>query len=349
MGYNVAMPTLVRTPKSVPVPVPHAVAVPPKQDNRWKYILAAAIVLLLLLLLLLFSFGKGTNSSGAGTSGTEQTGMGQNGSDQEGHADVAGDANEESAATGSTDESSETNETTESGVETETGGTPTPAVYEGEINETVESEVPRRASIEDLLRQLDGEEAKDSSSEDRRDTQRDGNRLGLGDASVNFFGATGRGSKFVFAFDNSGSMSGRPLEAVKRELIQALEPLRSNHSFNIIVWNSTYEKWRPNLVPATQTNKADAIKFIEDTVATGGTEPREPLLASILQKPEVIFFMTDGEFSLNVDEIVRNAGRIVISTVQFSDGAPLAVLQELARRTNGDFMLIRVGGLSDAL
>jgi len=59
--------------------------------------------------------------------------------------------------------------------------------------------------------------------------------------------------------------------------------------------------------------------------------------------------MTDGEFSLNVDEIVSNARDIVISTVQFSDGAPLAVLQELARRTNGDFMLIRVGGLSDAL
>ena len=139
------------------------------------------------------------------------------------------------------------------------------------------------------------------------------------------------------------------MEAVKQELIQALEPLKSNHTFNIISYDDRYEPWRNKLVSGTAENKADAVKFIEDTTARGGTIPRESLLLAIDNKPQVIFFMTDGEFSLDVDEICQRAKGVIINTVQFSERSPLAVLQELAKRTGGDFMLIKVQGLSDAL
>ena len=341
------MNTISGMPIRPPIPMPEVrpVPVPMKQDNRWKYGLAAAIVLLLLLLLLLLI---GTKATGTGThgDGTQATGTGtdllgtghQDGDTTD--ADSAGEADAHSA-----DEDATIAEPAETLGDPETGAdekTTQPVV-------TV-SEPTRESAIDDLLRRLtaEPEENMDSQPEDRQN-QTGGNALVKGDASVNFFGATGKGSKFVFVFDRSGSMSGRPLESVKRELIKALEPLKSNHSFDIIAYDHTVEAWKDKLISATKENKADAVGFIERISSRGGTEPRAPLLAAIDHKPEIIFFMTDGEFVLNVDEICARGKKIIINVVQFSDGLPLAVLQELAKRTGGEFMLIKVRGLNDSL
>ena len=335
-------------PGSRPVPVPL------KRDGWWKYGLAiAVIILLLLLLLLLFSFG-------AGSSGTGPGGSGQGGEAASGTGGTDGQAVMESTGEGpAMDETTELGEDTRS----ETSKSPAPPtatiVGETKTGEVIEppvvdatSEPSRAIAIDELIRRLRAEPEEDTdpqTSNERRNSQAGGDALVKGDATVNFFGATGKGSKFVFVFDRSGSMSGRPLETVKRELIQSLEPLKSNHSFNIISYDDQYEMWKDRLISATQGNKADAIKFIEATNARGGTQPRESLLIAINQRPEIIFFMTDGVFTLDLDEIIRSRRGVIINVVQFSNDAPLAVLQELARRTGGDFMLIPVRGLSDAL
>lgn len=343
--------TLMSIPVSKPVPVPM------KKEERWKYALAIAIVVLLvLLLLLLLAFGAGPLGTGPG-------GAGQGGSSAgDGAGGVAGTAAADSIGdstgngTGGDDPAMVNTIEVDSDPTSEVGNA---SEADKGTNDGIESpiaadipETPRDMAIEELIRRLSADSDDDASSPsdpDRRNSQSGGDALVKGDATVNFFGATGKGSKFVFVFDRSSSMTGRPLEAVKRELIKSLEPLRSNHTFNIISYDSRYEMWRPRLVSATQENKVSAIRFVEETDARGGTEPRMPLLEAINQRPEVIFFMTDGEFTLDVLEIVRSGRGIMINTVQFSDGHPLLVLQELARRTGGEFMLIPVRGLSDAL
>ena len=340
-----------------PVPVPHEVAVPLERDNRWKYGLAIAIIVLLLLLLLLLSF-----SSGAGSSGTGSGGAGQGGdSAGTGAGGDGGTTAAESTGAKGTGNSPAVAESTKSDNESsgETGTPKTTAEAESKTGDgstplVAATEPPSDLAIEELIRRLSAESDDDASSQSdtdqRRSSQSGGDALVKGDATVNFFGATGRGSRFVFVFDRSSSMRGRPLETVKRELIKSLEPLRSNHSFNIISYDSSYEMWSPRLVTATPESKANAIRFIESTESRGGTQPREPLLEAINQRPEIIFFMTDGEFTLDVDEITRNRRGIIINTIQFSDGnVPLMVLQELAKRTGGEFMLVPVRGLSDAL
>jgi len=339
-------------PGKRPIPVPHEVAVPLEKDNRWKYGLAIAlIVLLLLLLLLLLSFGAGSSGTGPGGSG------------QGGHSAGTGAGGEAgTTAAEGTGDGPAVAESTESDANNETSGETVTPVFTAEAeNKTgrgneplaAATEPPSDLAIEELIRRLSAESDDDASSQsdtDRRSSQSGGDALVKGDATVHFFGATGKGSRFVFVFDRSSSMSGRPLESVKRELIKSLEPLRSNHSFNIISYDSRYEMWSPRLVSATPVNKANAIRFVEGTNARGGTQPREPLLEAIQQRPEIIFFMTDGEFTLDVDEITRNRRGIIINTVQFSNNnVPLLVLQELAKRTGGEFMLIPVRGLSDAL
>jgi hypothetical protein len=326
------------------VPVPHGIAVPPtqddRQDNRWKYGIGAAIILLLLLLLLLMllSFGAGTKTTGTGLSGTDQSGIASSGSNQDGQSSDAAGESESTAAEEGVGEDTAATELTES--EDDAGRESGEESESSTITEGAE-ESGKATAAGELVRRLLGAELEDdtdSQTEDRREReQTGGNTLVKGSATVNFFGATGKGSKFVFVFDRSGSMMGRPLETVKRELVQALEPLKSNHSFNIIAYDDRYDLWKPKLISATKENKADAVRFIESITSRGGTEPRVPLLLAIDQKPEIVFFMTDGEFTLNVDEIAASAKRIKINVVQFSDRLPLLVLQELAKRTGGDF------------
>ena len=280
--------------------------------------------------------------------GSQSTGMEQPGTDQAGQNLIGQSVDTNSETETTAGEGSQIAESVEPTDDTENGNDKdtTPPVSD------TESEPTHASAIADLLRRLSTEldENTDSQPEDRKNREpTGGDSLVKGDASVNFFGATGKGSKFVFVFDRSSSMSGRPLESVKRELIKSLEPLKSNHSFNVIAYDSTYEIWKDKLISASKENKADAVRFVERIFSRGGTVPREPLLAAIDLKPEIIFFMTDGEFVLNVDEICGKGRKVIINVVQFSDGVPLAVLQELAKRTGGEFMLIKVRGLSDSL
>lgn len=329
-----------------PIPVPHGNAVPHKQDERWKYRLAAAITALLLLLLLLLLLFN-----------VKSSGMGQTGSNPGGQTAGAAEGTENAAAdrAGANEPESgaeeETNEPAGQPAAGEPDSNASNDTKEGTAPPVMATEPPRDIAIDELLRRISAEPDEDNfpANEERAKERTGGDAIVKGDATVNFFGATGKGSKFVFVFDRSGSMRGRPLESVKRELIKSLEPLKSNHSFNIIAYDSRYDMWRDRLISATRENKADAVRFVEGTVDRGGTQPREPLLTAISQKPEVIFFMTDGQFSLDLDEIGGKARGVIINVVQFSEGGPLAILQELANRTGGEFMLIKVQGISDAL
>ena len=63
------------------------------------------------------------------------------------------------------------------------------------------------------------------------------NRLGSGYANTSVFGAAGKGFKFVYVFDRSGSMGaygGAPLAAAKAQLIKSLEDLSQTHQFQIL-------------------------------------------------------------------------------------------------------------------
>ncbi|HTN76656.1 MAG TPA: hypothetical protein VL096_15465, partial [Pirellulaceae bacterium] len=69
-----------------------------------------------------------------------------------------------------------------------------------------------------------------------------GPKLGMGHnyTETGVFGVKGRGTKFVYVFDRSGSMSGfggRPLAAAKRELLASINDLDTVHQFQVIFYN----------------------------------------------------------------------------------------------------------------
>ena len=186
--------------------------------------------------------------------------------------------------------------------------------------------------------------------------------VGMGEATVSVFGTEGKGTKFVYVFDRSASMEGTPIRAAKRELIQSLDSLGDHHQFNIIFYSSqgNLRTWKPGrqLLFASESNKQDAARFVLGIMPEGGTRHFEPLLAAIAHRPDVIFFLTDGEpqddlTSVQLNEIDRQNNRLrqgtQINVIQFSSGgftdSESRALRQLADQNQGAYRYVNVLGL----
>ena len=180
-----------------------------------------------------------------------------------------------------------------------------------------------------------------------------------GEAVVQFFGAEGKGTKFMFVLDRSGSMEGKPLQRAKEKLVQSLESLGNLHQFNILFYNGT-DDWLllqrgRQLVFASASEKQRAVRFVAGITADGGTRHFNPLLEAILHRPDVIFFLTDGERydDLTADQLReierRNSRGVQINVIQFGSGgftdSPSESLKQLAAQNQGEYRYVNVLGL----
>ena len=178
--------------------------------------------------------------------------------------------------------------------------------------------------------------------------------MGTGETTVQVFGLNGTGTKFMYVFDHSLSMEGTQIRAAKAELLRSLDSLGDSHQFNIIFYNNLWQLWRPpergrQLVFATAANKQGATRFVNAITAEGGTRHYEPLIEAIRHRPDVIFFLTDGEsqddlrrVELNAIERENSLGQMVqINVIQFGRGgftdSPSSSLQQLAEQNRGQY------------
>jgi hypothetical protein len=181
----------------------------------------------------------------------------------------------------------------------------------------------------------------------------------LGRATQTYvFGAKGEGSVFLYVFDRSDSMNdhqGRPLAAAKAELIRSLQSLGPAHQFQIIFYNEQPIAFKlnpsqpPQLVFATESNKALAADFVRQVHAFDGTRHLDALRLALRLAPDVVFFLTDaGEPQLSVAglETFRqlNAGT-VINAIEFGVGPDPGgdnFLVRLARQNDGQHVYVDV-------
>jgi hypothetical protein len=176
-----------------------------------------------------------------------------------------------------------------------------------------------------------------------------------GRARTSMFGTTGVGHKFVYVFDRSASMGGsgqRALKAVKAELIESLKNLDTVHQFQIIFYNEKPVIFNPSGMPgrlafATQANKDRAVRFIESITASGNTRHDEALRLAIRLRPDVIFFLTDGDdpklSRRELDQIGRIANGITINTIEFGPGPQpegKSFLATLAGENDGQYVYV---------
>jgi Ca-activated chloride channel family protein len=110
--------------------------------------------------------------------------------------------------------------------------------------------------------------------------------------------------ELTFILDTSGSMVGNAIEQAKQALISGIQSLSEMDTFNVIEFNSRAQNLWQSAQSASPARKSQAIEFISQLQASGGTEIADALkLAfSLHQKSEQerlhqMLFITDGSVS----------------------------------------------------
>lgn len=174
-----------------------------------------------------------------------------------------------------------------------------------------------------------------------------GNGPGLG---AGFFGAKGEGRSFVFVVDMSGSMQGDRFRRATGELAASVNKLKPEQSFYIFFFNDrTYPLYDPKpasgLQPATPTNKTRAVRWIRSRQPSRTTDPSMALLRALEMKPNVIFFLTDGELDdpSGVRSMIREHNRsgVTIHTIAFENPEGAQTLEAIARENKGEFRFVK--------
>jgi len=103
----------------------------------------------------------------------------------------------------------------------------------------------------------------------------------------------------IIIIDTSGSMHGVSIAEAKRAVHLALKSLQAVDRFNVIEFNSSTTALYPASVAASPSNIANAVNFVQQLRANGGTEMRPALELALSSKTEEshlrqIVFVTDG-------------------------------------------------------
>lgn len=180
---------------------------------------------------------------------------------------------------------------------------------------------------------------------------------GGGRARTRFFHAESVGESFVFVIDRSASMAHRDaLGRAKREVLGSIEKLGPENTFQVIFYNTGFERLlpgEPGLVPATRANIQRAAAALARISASGGTEHNPALLEALRLQPEVIYFLTDADMMSRKDatmltETNRQLRRpATLYTIEFGNGPNIAEenpLRLLARDNDGSYNYVDIRG-----
>ncbi|CAN5137818.1 hypothetical protein BH23VER1_BH23VER1_18730 [soil metagenome] len=215
---------------------------------------------------------------------------------------------------------------------------------------------------------------------------------GSGTSGMGFFGIEDAAASVVIMIDVSSSMFGRTgdydygtrkklregteqsFQRVRDEAMKLIDGLDINARFNVMRWSGSAQLWRETLVPATDTNKAEAKAHIQEQVDVntagpiggrpGGTRHDYALEALFKLNPEVAFMLSDGNATASqpggglqtIEEDVllkmvadaKAASDTIprIHTLYYLTGADKKdeerMLRGIARRSGGDFRKVKV-------
>ena len=173
----------------------------------------------------------------------------------------------------------------------------------------------------------------------------------LSEGKATLLGIEGKGTKFVYVFDRSGSMGvpgNKPLNRAKSELLRSIDALTDLQQFYIIFYSHEQKLFQidptgKRLIFASDTNKKLAHQFVDSIEAGGGTKHAEALMMALRMHPDVIFQLTDGDppDDLTAEELARvqrlNTAGTVINVIQISppDTTHDNMLIKLATQSGG--------------
>lgn len=184
----------------------------------------------------------------------------------------------------------------------------------------------------------------------------DGGQRGVAGESIDFFGSYAKGQQFIFVIDCSGSMMGERWRRAKYELIRSIDGLGEDQKFCVILYNSgttiMMDGREVQLLKANEENKEKVAEWLDDQFPSGGTYPRQAIMAAVAAEPDAIFLLSDGEIQDNSREFLlaknkRKSGedgdysRIPVHTIALLSTFGQQLLKTIADDNDGTFT--RVG------
>ncbi|MEX0716483.1 MAG: VIT domain-containing protein [Planctomycetaceae bacterium] len=174
-----------------------------------------------------------------------------------------------------------------------------------------------------------------------------------------------RPRELIFVLDQSGSMSGFPIECAKRVINQSIDTMRAQDRFNVISFSGGNESLWSSPQPNTADNRRKAQGYVDQRQGGGGTEMRGAILRALERAPRperraddprqddgekpadplrIVLFVTDGQVGNDqaiIDAIREHADRTRVFSVGMGHSPNRHLLDEMARVGRGavDYVL----------
>ncbi len=154
----------------------------------------------------------------------------------------------------------------------------------------------------------------------------------------------GDARKIVYLLDYSGSMD-RILAAVEGHLAETIDSLDASKQFHVMYFSSGEPLEMPGkaLRPATPARKKLARQFLQSIRAGSGTDPTDALVRAFSLKPDVIYLLSDGQFSDDIFDFVLQGNpnqRVTVNTICFGNRGGQVLMKAIAEANSGRFRLI---------
>ncbi len=158
---------------------------------------------------------------------------------------------------------------------------------------------------------------------------------------------------FILVVDKSGSMTGNKIEQAKDAAYFIVNNLNFGDYFNIVDFSSDVDSFSPSLVEYTVENRNNALTYVNNISAGGGTNISESLVVSINQfdaisedSANIIVFFTDGQatsgqtntsaiLDIVQSTILANETEIFLFTFGIGENVTTDLLTLLAVQNNG--------------
>jgi len=188
---------------------------------------------------------------------------------------------------------------------------------------------------------------------------------GGGGSGINFFGLRARMKSVLFLVDISGSMvqgQGKgpgTWQMLEDEIDRALKGVEPTTRFGVVAFSRGIEAYKSDLTDARNDEKSNAIKWLKkhnpsvyidptaDPKAKAkheGTRADLALQKAFRMKPEVVFFVSDGEpTDVNTDGLLKQVETaqktlsrpLVINVVAYKATGGESFMRALAEKNNG--------------
>jgi Ca-activated chloride channel family protein len=154
--------------------------------------------------------------------------------------------------------------------------------------------------------------------------------------------------EYIFIMDESGSMSGAPIEISKKVLRNLISNLRPTDKFNVLVFSNNHTLLSPGSMDANESNINKACTFIDEQQGACGTEIL-PALEKALSLPREsaslsrsFVILTDGYIDVEKESfalIRRNLNKANVFTIGIGTSVNRYFLEGMAHAGMGELMI----------